>query len=125
MSEGSIRGKERYRGFAEWRSMDRSVRSGTLRYFHLSTNHSIVWSLVMIGFYAGKPPSMKDCITRTPCSPVTTRKIIAGAKARGLFVASFDAGDRRVQLLRPTAKCIAEFESMVDNYCAFIPTIAK
>ena len=124
MSESANRGKGRYLAFAAWRSADRSSRSSTLRYFHLSTNHSIIWSLVMIGYYSGRPPGMKECITRTPCSPVTARKIIAGAKGRGLFVTAFAPGDRRRQLLHPTAKCIAEFEAMVDNYCAFVPTIA-
>lgn len=79
----------------------------------------------MVGYYAGKPPSMKECLARAPCSPVTARKIIAGAKARGLFVCSPAVGDHRMILIHASPECVAEFESMVDNYCAFIPTIVE
>jgi hypothetical protein len=106
-----------YQAFAEWRiNTHRSTRGKSVRYFRLSRDHTVIWSVVMHGHYAKSPPAVKDCIAEARCSKETARRILQISVARGYFRFVDAPTDSRKKLVVPSRQCIAEYESMVDGY---------
>lgn len=87
-----------------------------MRYFRLTRDHTVIWSVIMCGHYVKTLPSIKDCIAETRCSKETARRILQTAVTRGYlrFIAAPE--DARKKLVTPSRQCIAEFEAMVDGY---------
>ncbi len=106
-----------YQAFAQWRiGTHRSTRGKSVRYFRLTRDHTVIWSVVMYGYYERKLPTVKECIAEVRCSKETARRILQTAVTRGYvrFVAAPEDG--RKKLVEPSRQCIAEYESMVDGY---------
>jgi hypothetical protein len=110
-------GDDRYRAFAEWRlTTHRKGKGRSVRFFRLTRDHTVIWSTVMRGHYAGAPPTIRECIAEVRCSKETARRIILLAQARGYFQIRSDDGDARKRLVAPSRQCVAEYEAMVDGY---------
>jgi hypothetical protein len=110
-------GHDRYRAFAEWRlTTHRKGKGRSVRFFRLTRDHTVIWSTVMRGHYAGAPPTIRECIAEVRCSKETARRIILLAQARGYFQIRSDEGDARKRLVAPSRQCVAEYEAMVDGY---------
>ena len=90
--------------------------SEIFRYFRQTIHHSVLWMVIMRGYYLGNPLSVKQCINEVQISKDTTRKIILIAAARGYLEIRAAEGDGRCKLVRPTRECVEEFEAMVDSY---------
>jgi DNA-binding MarR family transcriptional regulator len=104
--------------YAEFRIASHRTRqeSETFRYFRQTIHHSVLWMIIMRGYYRGELPSVKQCIAEVKVSKDTARKIILNATARGYLEIGTAADDGRRKQVRPTRKCIREFEAMVDSY---------
>lgn len=115
----------RYLAFAEWRiSTHRSsTRGRSVRYFRLTRDHTIIWTIVMRGYYAGVPPNMRECIAAVRCSKETARRIITLAIARGFLLMRASADDARRKEILPSRSCILDFENMVDGYLGLNETL--
>ena len=114
----------RYLAFAEWRlGTHRVGRGHSVRFFRLTRDHTVIWSTVMRGYYAERPPSIKECISEVRCSKETARRIILLAQARGYFQFRPAPGDRRKRLVVPSRQCVAEYEAMVDGYLQLPETL--
>lgn len=107
-----------YLAYAEFRIAKHRAKptSQTFRYFRQTVHHSVLWMIVMRGYYVDDLPSLKDCIHEVNISKDTVRKIINDAQARGYLEWRSAPEDRRKKLIAPTRQCIAEFESLVDAY---------
>ena len=117
--------KAAYLAFAEWR-LRIQFSAGSRRsvlFFRRSRDHSIVWMLVMRGYYLGAPPSVRECQEKATCSRPTTRKLLADAEARGFVDIRADAEDSRKRLVAPTRRTIEEYESMVMGYLGLWDTL--
>ena len=110
--------KNRYDAFAEWRiGTHRSTNRGrSVRFFRLSRDHTVIWSVVMRGHYAKVPPTIKECIAEARCSKETARRIIVLAESRGYLQVRPSAEDARKKRVMPSRLCVAEYEAMVDGY---------
>lgn len=110
----------RYLVFAEWRIATHRRRDGrqSVRFFRKTRNHTLIWTVVMRGFYSGRPPSVNDCIAEATCSKETSRKILLAAEAAGYFELRPAADDSRKKLVYPSTLCAREYEAMVDGYLA-------
>ena len=108
----------RYQAFAEWRiSTHRSTNRGrSVRYFRLTRDHTIIWTIVMRGHYAKTPPSVRECIERVRCSKETARRIISLAVSRGYLQIHPAPDDARRKQIVPSRQCILDFENMVEGY---------
>lgn len=111
-------GHDRYLAFAEWRlGVQRARhRRKTVKYFRLSTHHLIIWTTIMRGYYAGRPPSLNDCLRSVTCAAETARKIIRTAHAKGYLEFRQAPADQRKKLIYPSLQCIAEYERHVDTF---------
>lgn len=106
-----------YQAFAQWRiGTHRSTRGKSVRYFRLTRDHTVIWSVIMFGHYAKTTPSIKDCIAETRCSKETARRILQTAYTRGYLRFIEAPDDARKKLVAPSRQCIAEYEAMVDGY---------
>jgi hypothetical protein len=106
-----------YQAFAQWRiGTHRSTRGKSVRYFRLTRDHTVIWSVIMYGHYVRTMPSIKDCIAETRCSKETARRILQTAFARGYLRFIAAPADARKKLVVPSRQCIAEYEAMVDGY---------
>jgi DNA-binding MarR family transcriptional regulator len=107
-----------YLAYAEFRIAKHRAKptSEIFRYFRRTVHHSVLWMIVMRGYYVGKLPSLKECINEVRISEDTVRKIISGAEAKGYLEWRSASDDRRKKLIAPTKRCIAEYESLVDAY---------
>jgi DNA-binding MarR family transcriptional regulator len=107
-----------YLAYAEFRIAKHRAKptSDIFRYFRQTVHHSVLWMIVMRGYYVGKLPSLKECINEVRISKDTVRKIISGAEAKGYLEWRSAPDDRRKKLIAPTKRCIAEYESLVDAY---------
>ena len=113
-----------YHAFAEWRlGTHRSGRGRSVRFFRLTRDHTVIWSMVMRGYYAGLPPTIRECIAEVRCSKETARRIILVAESRGYFQLRPTPGDKRKRLVVPTRPCVAEYEAMVDGYLKLPETL--
>lgn len=79
--------------------------------------------MVMRGYYADTPPTIKECISEVKCSKETARRIILLAEARGYFQLRPTPGDKRKRLVVPLRQCVAEYEAMVDGYLKLPETL--
>jgi hypothetical protein len=115
----------RFLAFAEWRiGTHRSTNRGrSVRYFRLTRDHTIIWTIVMRGHYAGQPPSVRECIERVRCSKETARRIVSVAIARGYLQMHPAPDDARRKQIVPSRQCIADFENMVDGYLGLNETL--
>jgi DNA-binding MarR family transcriptional regulator len=117
-----IRAINPYLSYAEFRIAKHRAKptSETFRYFRQTVHHSVLWMIVMRGYYVQNLPSLKECINEVQISKDTVRKIINGARAKGYFEWRSAPDDRRKKLVAPTKQCVAEFESLVDAYWRLI-----
>jgi hypothetical protein len=117
--------KEAYLAFAEWRLRIQFAQSSrqSVLFFRRSRDHSIVWMLVMRGYYMGAPPSVRECQEKATCSRPTTRKMLADAQARGFIDIRPAADDSRKRLVYPSKRAIEEYESMVMGYLSLWDTL--
>src|SRR5882757_2117004 len=110
-----------YWGFAERQfKVHRSkTAEQSVRFFRQSIDHTLLWIMVMRGYYLDKPPTVKEIILQSRCSKETVRKIIARAQLKGYLEAEVSDQDRRRRLVRPTKLTITEYERLVDGYRSF------
>ena len=110
--------RDRYLAFAEWRLGVQRARGRrkTVKYFRLTTHHLIIWTVIMRGFYAGRPPSFNDCLRSVTCAAETARKIILTAQAKGYLEIRQSPTDHRKKLIHPSAQSITEYEHHVDTF---------
>ena len=56
--------REIYFAFANWRSDIQATTRirRSIFFFRRSFNHSLVWMLVMRGYYSGRAPSVRECL---------------------------------------------------------------
>jgi DNA-binding MarR family transcriptional regulator len=116
-SSNQIR-RERYLAFAEWRLGVQRARGRrkTVKYFRLTTHHVIIWTMIMRGYYAGRPPSLNDCLRAVTCAAETARKIIFTAEAKGYLEFRRSSSDHRKKLIYPSPQSITEYEHHVDTF---------
>jgi DNA-binding MarR family transcriptional regulator len=114
--------------YAEWWFMTHPA-AGTptcAEFFQRSRDHSILWTGVMRRHYTNDAPSFHECIKGMTCSKDTARKIISTAVSAGYFEPRATDDDKRKKLIHPSARCVAEYETMVDTLigqaCALIRT---
>jgi len=107
-----------YLAFAEWRAdiQRRTDAWRTVKFFRQSRSHTILWTEVMRGHYTAAAPGVTACLAAMPCARMTARKIIALAEQKGYFLRRAAASDSRKKLLLPSARCVAEYEAMVDEF---------
>jgi DNA-binding MarR family transcriptional regulator len=117
--------KEAFLAFAEWRLRIQFAQSSrkSVLFFRRSRDHSIVWMLVMRGYYMDAPPSVRECQEKATCSRPTTRKMLADAQARGFVDVRAAADDSRKRLVYPSKRAIEEYESMVMGYLSLWDTL--
>src|SRR5258708_10102553 len=72
----------------------------SVRFFRQSIDHTLLWIMVMRGYYLDQPPSVKEIILQSRCSKETVRKIIARAQLKGYLETEVSDEDRRPPLLR-------------------------
>jgi hypothetical protein len=70
----------------------------------------------MRGHYAGRPPSLNDCLRSVTCAAETARKIILTGQAKGYLELRQASSDPRKTLIYPTPQCISEYEDHVDTF---------
>ena len=111
-------GRDRYLAFAEWRlGVQRARhRRRSVKYFRRTTHHLIIWTVIMRGHYAGRPPSLNDCLRSVTCAAETARKIILTGQAKGYLELRQAPSDHRKKLVYPTPQCISEYEDHVDTF---------
>ncbi|HEY4135803.1 MAG TPA: hypothetical protein VGO34_11375 [Alphaproteobacteria bacterium] len=115
----------RYQAFAEWRiNTHRSTNRGrSVRYFRLTRDHTIIWTIVMRGHYAKAPPSVRECIAAVRCSKETARRIITLAVSRGFLQILPAPDDARRKQIVPSRQCVVDFENMVEGYLSLNETL--
>ena len=115
----------RYRAFAEWRiGTHRSTNRGrSVRFFRLTRDPTVIWSVVMRGHYAKMPPSVSQCIAEVRCSKETARRIIVLAESRGYLQVRPAPEDARKKQVVPSRQCVAEYQAMVDGYLELPETL--
>jgi len=108
----------RYQAFAEWRigTHRSSTRGRSVRFFRQTRDHTVIWSVVMRGYYAKVPPSVRDCIAEVRCSKETARRIILLAESLGYLQIRPSPDDARRKQVMPSRQCVAEYQTMVDGY---------
>lgn len=108
-----------FRDFADWRLQIYKDRPReTVRFFRRSINHSMVWMLVMRGYFDGQAPTVGECQDIGKCSRLTARKLIADAVALGYLELRTDSEDNRKRTVYPTDRTISEYVDMVEGYLA-------
>lgn len=113
-----------YQAFAAWRiGTHHAGRGKSVRFFRLTRDHTVIWSVVMHGHYLKVPPSIRDCIAETRCAKETARRILQAAAARGYVRFLPAEGDARRKLVAPSRQCVAEYEAMVDGYLRLPETL--
>jgi DNA-binding MarR family transcriptional regulator len=119
--------REIYFAFANWRSEIQSTTKvrKSIFFFRRSFNHSLVWMLVMRGYYGDRAPSVRECLDAAKCSRLTTRKLLADAVAKGFVEIRPAPDDHRKRLVHPTRITIAEYEAMVRRYLGLWDTLLK
>jgi hypothetical protein len=107
-----------YLAFAEWRlGVQRARhRRKSVKYFRRTTHHLIIWTVIMRGYYAGRPPTFNDCLRSVTCAAETARKIILTAQGKGYLELRQAPSDHRKKLIYPTRQCITEYEDHVDTF---------
>jgi len=117
--------KEAFLAFAEWRLRIQFAQSSrqSVLFFRRSRDHSILWMLVMRGYYQDAPPSVRECQEKATCSRPTTRKLLADAQARGFIEIRPAADDSRKRLVYPSKRAVEEYESMVMGYLSLWETL--
>jgi hypothetical protein len=91
-------------------------RRKSVKYFRRTTHHLIIWTVIMRGHYAGRPPSLNDCLRSVTCAVETARKIILTGQAKGYLELRQAPSDHRKKLVYPTPQCISEYEDHVDTF---------
>jgi DNA-binding MarR family transcriptional regulator len=116
-----------YFAFANWRSDIQSTTKvrRSIFFFRRSFDHSLIWMLVMRGYYGSRAPSVRECLDAAKCSRLTTRKLLADAVARGYLEIRPAPDDHRKRLVHPTRITIAEYEAMVRRYLGLWDTLLK
>ena len=117
--------KEAFLAFADWRLRIQFAQSSrrSVLFFRRSRDHSIVWMLVMRGYYLANPPSVRECQEKATCSRPTTRKLLADAQSRGFIDIRAAEDDSRKRLVYPSKRTIEEYESMVMGYLSLWETL--
>lgn len=100
-----------YLAYTQWRIGH--LRHESTTFFRNSPHRSLIWFMVLCGYYDDAPPSLQDCISASACSPGTVRGIVATAEAKNYFLCLDDPGDSRKRRIVPSAVCVAEYEAMV------------
>ena len=110
-----------YQGFAERQFKVHRSKTGeqSVRFFRQSIDHTLLWIMVMRGYYLDQPPTVKEIILQSRCSKETVRKIIARAQLKGYLEAEVSDADRRRRLVRPTRLTVTQYERLVDDYRNF------
>jgi len=117
--------KDVFLAFANWRFQiqhSNKVRR-SIFFFRRSFDHSLIWTLVMRGYYRNALPSVRDCQNAAKCSRLTTRKLIADAVAQGFLEIRPAPNDNRKRLVHPTPFAVAEYEAMVKRYLGLWDTL--
>ena len=115
-----MKASEPLRAFADWRLETYARRPReSVRFFRSSLDHSMVWMLVMRGYYDNSPPTLGECQDIARCSRLTTRKLIADAVSKGLLEVRPAADDHRKRIVCPSERTIAEYVDMVRGYARF------
>lgn len=115
-----------FREFADWRLQTYARRPReSVRFFRSSLDHSMVWMLVMRGYYDSRPPTVGECQDIARCSRLTTRKLIGDAISKGLLEVRSTSDDHRKRFVCPTEKTIAEYADMVRGYLGFLEQIGS
>src|SRR5438477_9056149 len=93
VSKAKFEAKQAYLAFAEWRLRIQFAQGSrkSVLFFRRSRDHSIIWMLIMRGYYQDAPPSVRECQEKATCSRPTTRKLLADAEARGFIEIRADA----------------------------------
>lgn len=114
-----------YRAFADWRfQVQRSAKiRRSIFFFRRSFDHTLIWTLVMRGYYRGSLPSVRECQNAATCSRLTTRKLLADAEALGFLAIRPAPDDNRKRLVHPTARAVSEYEDMVKRYLGLWDTL--
>lgn len=117
--------KDVYLAFANWRFQTQHAHNlrRSIFFFRRSFDHSMIWTLVMRGYYQNALPSVRACQNAAKCSRLTTRKLLADAVAGGFLEIRPAADDHRKRLVHPTALAVAEYESMVKRYLGLWDTL--
>lgn len=115
----------RYQAFAEWRigTHRSSNRGRSVRFFRKTRDHTVIWTVVMRGYYAKVPPSVRDCIAAVRCSKETARRIIVLAESLGYFQIKLSPDDARRKQVLPSRQCVLEYQNMVDGYLKLPETL--
>ena len=118
--------EKKYLAFAEWRiDTHRSTDRGkSIRFFRASRDRTVIWSLVMRGYYLCMPPTISDCMAEVRCSKESVRHIIKLAQSLGYFELRKTPEDARKKFVLPTPRCIDEYQAMVDSYLRLPETMA-
>jgi hypothetical protein len=114
-----------YQAFAEWRiGTHRSTTRGrSVRFFRQTRDHTVIWSVVMRGYYAKVPASVKDCIAEVRCSKETARRIILLAESLGYLQIRPSPDDARRKQVMPSRQSVIEYQNMVDGYLRLPETL--
>jgi hypothetical protein len=94
-------------------------------FFRRSFDHTLIWTLVMRGYYRKALPSVRDCQNAASCSRLTTRKLLADAEALGFLAIRPAPNDSRKRLVHPTPRAVAEYEAMVKRYLGLWDTLLR
>ena len=115
-----------YRVFADWRLQIYKGRPReSVRFFRSSLSHSMVWMLVMRGYFDGQPPTVGECQDIGRSSRLTVRKLITDAVVLGYLELKTDSDDQRKRSVYPTQRTIDEYVAMVREYMAIFETIRE
>jgi len=114
-----------YLAFANWRfQVQRTSKiRQSIFFFRRSFDHTLIWTLVMRGYYRKALPTVRDCQTAASCSRLTTRKLLADAEALGFLAIRPAPDDSRKRLVHPTPRAVAEYEAMVKRYLGLWETL--
>lgn len=114
-----------YLAFANWRfQVQRTAKiRRSIFFFRSSFDHTLIWTLVMRGYYRKALPSVRECQNAATCSRLTTRKLLADAEALGFLAIRPAPDDSRKRLVHPTARAVAEYEGMVKRYLGLWDTL--
>jgi DNA-binding MarR family transcriptional regulator len=116
-----------YLAFANWRFQTQRATKirRSIFFFRSSFDHTLIWTLVMRGYYRKALPSVRDCQNAASCSRLTTRKLLADAEALGFLVIRPAPNDSRKRLVHPTPRAVAEYEAMVKRYLGLWDTLLR
>lgn len=118
-------GRDVFLAFANWRfQVQRTAKiRQSIFFFRRSFDHTLIWTLVMRGYYRKALPSVRDCQNAATCSRLTTRKLLADAEALGFLAIRPAPDDNRKRLVHPTERAVAEYEAMVTRYLGLWETL--